>query len=137
MALVWHRLSSLLMNSYRELEIFHESRKLAKEVHLFSLALPKFELFEEGQQVRRSSKAVTIAIVEGFARRRYKNDFVKHLIYSQAECDETLIHLEFIGDAHPEMEPLKRSDLSVKYDKLSRSINRFTTWVEKHYNYRS
>lgn len=125
------------MNSYRDLEIFQESRKLAKEVHRFSLTLPKFELFEEGQQVRRSVKAVTIAIVEGFARRRYKNDYVKHLIYSQAECDETLIHLDFIADAHPDVESSKRTELIAKYDELSKRINRFTIWVEKHYNYRS
>jgi len=110
---------------------------MAKEVHRFSLALPKFELFEEGHQVRRSAKAVTIAIVEGFARRRYKNDYLKHLIYSQAECDETLIHLDFIADAHPHVESSKRSELCMKYDELSKRINRFTIWVEKHYNYKS
>ena len=75
------------MKSYRDLEVYKESRRLALEVHKLSLTLPKFELYEEGNQIRRSSKAVTIAIVEGYGRRRYKADFIKFLIYSQSECD--------------------------------------------------
>lgn len=44
------------MKSYRDLEIYKESKRLAIEVHKVSLTLPKFELYEEGDQVRRSSK---------------------------------------------------------------------------------
>ena len=84
------------MQSFRELDVFHESKRLAFVAHAMSLKLPQFELFEEGSQIRRSSKAVTSMIVEGFGRRRYKADFVKHLIYSQTECDETIVHLEFL-----------------------------------------
>ncbi len=84
------------MKSYRELDIYKESKRLAIEVHKITLALPKFELFEEGGQVRRSSKAVTSSIVEGYGRKRYKADFIKYLIYSHSECDETIVHLEFL-----------------------------------------
>src|SRR5258708_25700738 len=84
------------MNSYRDLQIYLESKKLGIEVHVMSLNLPRFELYETGSQIRRSSKSVTAMIVEGFARRRYKADFVKHLVYSIAECDETLIHLDYL-----------------------------------------
>lgn len=59
-------------------------------------ALPEFELFEEGGQIRRSSKAVTSATVEGYGRKRYKNDFIKFLIYAHAERDETVVHLDFL-----------------------------------------
>ena len=56
------------MKSYRDLEVYKESKKLAIEVHKMSLTLPKFELFEEGGQVRRSSKSVTAMIVEGYGK---------------------------------------------------------------------
>jgi four helix bundle protein len=36
-----------------------------------TLTLPKFEIYEEGSQIRRSSKSVTSMIVEGYGRRRY------------------------------------------------------------------
>ena len=78
------------------MEIYRESRRLAIEIHKMSLLLPKFELFEEGGQVRRSSKSVTAMIVEGYGRRRYKADFIKYLVYGQSECDETIVHLDFL-----------------------------------------
>ena len=84
------------MKSYRDLEVFQKSKRLAIEIHKISLTLPKFEMYEEGSQIRRSAKAVTTAIVEGYSRRRYKADFIKFLIYSQSECDETMVHLDFL-----------------------------------------
>src|SRR4051795_8826380 len=80
------------MKSYKDLEIYKESKKLAIEIHKISLSFPKFELYEEGSQIRRSSKAVTSAIVEGYGMRRYKADYIKFLIYGQSECDETILH---------------------------------------------
>lgn len=44
--------------SYRKLEVWQVSREIVIEIHKMSLQLPKFELFEEGQQNRRSSKSV-------------------------------------------------------------------------------
>lgn len=124
----------VMMKSYRELEIYQLSRKLAIEVHKASLTLPKYELYEEGQQVRRSSKAVTTAIVEGYARRRYKADYILRLVYSQAECDETILHLDFIIETHSLTDSIF-SLLRPKYDELSKMINRYTSWVENHFVY--
>lgn len=108
------------MKSYRDLEVYQESKQLVAEVHRVSLTLPKFELYEEGSQIRRSSKAVTIAIVEGYGRRRYKADFIKFLIYSQSEYDETIEHLNFLFETFS----LKDIDLYKKlhseYDILSK-----------------
>lgn len=86
------------MKSYRDLKIYQESKRLAILVHEMTLKLPKFEMYEEGGQVRRSSKSVTSNIVEGYGRRRYKADYVKYLVYSLAECDETIVHLDFLHE---------------------------------------
>jgi len=72
------------MLNYRDLEIYPEAKRLAIKVHTMSIALPKFELYETGSQIRRSSKSVTAMIVEGYPRRRYKLDPVKYLIYAIA-----------------------------------------------------
>jgi four helix bundle protein len=122
------------MKSYRDLEIYKESKRLAVEIHSLSLTLPKFEMYEEGSQIRRSSKSVTSNIVEGYARRQYKADFIRHLIYAQAECDETIIHLDFLFetksfDQEPVYEKLKND-----YDFLSKRINKFIQWVEINLN---
>jgi four helix bundle protein len=46
------------MSSYRDLEIYQIAFALAKRVHIASLQLPSFELYEQGSQVRRSSKSI-------------------------------------------------------------------------------
>jgi four helix bundle protein len=112
------------------LEIFKESKRLAVQVHALSLELPKFEMYEEGGQIRRSSKAVTSAIVEGYGRRRYKGDFIKFLIYSQSECDETILHLEFLFETGSFKDGQRMDKLESDYDSLSKRINKFTQWVE-------
>jgi four helix bundle protein len=122
------------MSGYRELDIYKESKRLAIEVHIMTMALPKHELYEEGSQVRRSSKSITSMIVEGYGRRRYKADFIKYLIFSQAECDETIIHLDFLFEtksfSNAELYKKLRSD----YDLLSKKINKYTQWVESTLN---
>src|SRR5690625_6379310 len=42
-----------------------------------SMNLPKYELYETGSQIRRSSKSIRANIVEGYGRRRYKRDYIK------------------------------------------------------------
>lgn len=53
------------MPSYKDLEIYQLSYELAVKMHKFTLKLPKYEQYEEGAQVRKSSKGVTACIVEG------------------------------------------------------------------------
>ena len=71
------------MKSYRELDIYNLSFEYAIEVHKASLKLPKFELYEQGSQVRRSSKSIKDNIVEGYGRRVYKQDFIRFLVYAR------------------------------------------------------
>ena len=123
------------MHNYRDLEIYVEARRLAIEVHIMSLTLPKFELYETGSQIRRSSKSVTAMIVEGYARRRYKKDFIKYLIYAIAECDETMVHLDAIYDTHSLTNSELYLNLKNAYVSLSKKINKYTQWVEKEYKW--
>ncbi|MCW5911476.1 MAG: four helix bundle protein [Cyclobacteriaceae bacterium] len=122
------------MKSYRELDIYNDSKRLAIEIHKMSLSLPKLEMYEEGSQVRRSSKAVASMIVEGYGRKRYKADFIKHLIYSQAECDETILHLDLLYETKSLMDPSLYQQLRNDYDVLSKRINKFIQWVESNWN---
>ncbi len=122
------------MKSYRELEIYTQSKQQATEIHKMSLTLPKFELYEEGSQIRRSSKTVTSLIVEGYGRRRYKAGFIKYLVYAQAECDETIVHLDFLFETNSLPDKVLYDRLSTGYSLLSRKINKFIQWVEDNWN---
>ena len=123
------------MFSYRDLEIYLEARRLAIEVHAMSLALQKFELYETGSQIRWSSKSVTAMIVEGYARRRYKLEFIKYLIYAIAECDETIVHLDAVYDTHSLTNSVLYLELKNAYIVLTKRINKYTQWVEKEYKW--
>jgi four helix bundle protein len=81
---------------YHELEIYQIAQRLAVDIHAMTLTLPKMETYEEGSQIRRSSKSVAANIVEGYGRRQYKNEFLKYVIYASASCDETKAHLEIL-----------------------------------------
>lgn len=122
------------MKSYRDLEIYTESKQLAVEIHKIPLSLPKFELYEEGSQIRRASKAVTSAIVEGYGRRRYKADFVRFLIYAQSECDETIVHLDFLFETQSLVEKSIFDKLRIEYESLSKRINKFIQYVDESWN---
>ncbi|MDD3089683.1 MAG: four helix bundle protein [Candidatus Omnitrophica bacterium] len=117
--------------SYRDLDIFNKAYRLAVEIHELSLDLPRHETYEEGSQIRRSSKSVASNIVEGFGRKRYKQEFVKFLIYSHASCDETLVHLSFLFDCGSFMDKSKFNYLREEYISLSKMINGFLTAVEE------
>ena len=120
------------MKNYRDLEIYKLSYALAIKVHEISLSLPKYEIYEEGSQIRRSSKSITANIVEGYGRRKYKADFIKFLIYSHSSCDETILHLNFIKDIHCKTAN-KINNLLEKYDLLGRKINKYLKYVEKEW----
>ena len=121
------------MKSYRDLEIYSMSKRLVVEVHKITLILPKFELFEEGSQLRRSSKAITAMIVEGYCRRRYKADFIKYLIYAQAECDETIVYLDFLFETKSWRDKQSYDKLREEYLLLSKKINKYIQWVEDNW----
>src|SRR6476469_3742314 len=82
------------VGGYRRLEIWQLARKAAINVHRISLVFPKFEIYEEGSQIRRSVKSIRSNIVEGYGRRRYKQEFIRFLVFAHASCDETIDHLE-------------------------------------------
>ena len=116
------------MSSYRDLEIYQIAFELAKRIHYASLKLPQFELYEQGSQIRRSSKSVKDKISEGYGRRRYKPEFIKFLIYSHSSCDETTGQLEMIIQLYPEIEEF--SHLLPEYENLGKKINSFIQYVE-------
>ncbi len=120
------------MKSYKDLEIYKLSYDLAVKIHKMSLGLPNYELYEEGSQIRKSSKGITSCIVEGYGRRKYKADFVKFLIYAHASCDETILHLNFLKDTH-ELDENELISLIDNYNILGSKINKFIQYVEKEW----
>lgn len=116
--------------SYKDLEIYKKAHKLAIEIHQMSLKLPNFELYEEGSQIRKSSKSVKNNIVEGFGRRRYKQEFIKFLTYSLASCDETRDHLNTLYETESLKDAKKYEYFCEEYDHLGKMISNFIKSVD-------
>jgi four helix bundle protein len=120
--------------SYRDLEIYVLSKSLAVQVNRMTFNdLPKHELYEEGSQIRRSSKSVVSNIVEGFGRKRYKNEFIQFLTYALASCDETKSHLALLHETGSLKHLLYEEFLS-SYEKLGSKIFNFRETVIKKHN---
>ena len=120
------------MMSYKDLEIWLLAKELSVEIHKMTMQnLPKFEMYETGSQIRRSSKSIRANIVEGYGRRRYKQDFIRFLTFAQASCDETADHLDLLIETKS-LDDIKLYEiLHARLDKLGRKLSKFIQSVEK------
>ena len=121
--------------SYKNLVIWQEARQVVINIHKMTLMeLPKFELYEEGSQIRRSVKSVKSNLVEGYGRRRYKQEFIRFLTYSLASCDETTDHLETLFETESLQDKTLYDVLHNRLETLGKKINLFIRSVEKDHN---
>ncbi len=108
------------------------AREMAQAVHRMTLsALPKFELYETGSQIRRSAQSVRSNIVEGYGRRRYKQEFVRFLVYAHSSCDETIDHLNALRDCGSLREEALFTALPDQLLLLGRKLHCFIQAVER------
>jgi len=119
------------MNSYKELDVYKLAYRLAIDVHKMTMTLPKYELYEQGSQVRRSSKSIKDNIAEGFGRRRYKDEFVRFLVFAHSSCDEVISQLTMINELYFENNGL--TGLLEEYELLGGKINKFIQYVEENW----
>ena len=120
--------------SYRDLRVWKLARDLSVEIHRLTLEkLPRFELHEEGSQLRRAAKSIRANIVEGFGRRRYKLDFLKHLTYAEASCDEALDHLDTLFETGSLADRGVFESLRPRLVELGKSLNRLIAAVEREH----
>ena len=117
--------------SYKNLEIWKLADELVIEIHDMTLTkLRKFEMFEEGVQIRKSSKSVKSTIVEGHGRKRYKAEFIKFLVCSLGSNDETIDHLETLFRTKSLRDEIVYNYLHGKLETLGKKINLFIKGVD-------
>ena len=121
------------MKSHKDLDIFTLALSLFHRTHRISLQLPKYELYELGSQIRRSSDSVATNIVEGYGRKRYKMDFIKFLTYSHASNLETICHIEKLVVLYPNLSA-ELTVLQKEYDILGAKLFSFIRYVENNWN---
>lgn len=118
--------------SYKKLEIWQLARELVIDIHKMTVnGLPKFETYEEGSQIRRSIKSVKSSIVEGYGRRKYKQEFIRFLYYAISSNDETIDHLETLFETGSLADKETFNVLHKQLDLLGRKLNMFIQSVNK------
>ncbi len=75
------------------LEVYKKLFSLAVKVHNLTLDFPKFELYELGSQLRRSSNSAPANLAEGY-NNKHTNIYLECISRSQAEIRETKHHLQ-------------------------------------------
>jgi len=118
--------------SYKNLEVWQMARTLVIDIHDMTLhKLPRFEMYEEGSQIRRSIKTVKSVIVEGYGRRRYKQEFIRYLTYAIASNDETIDHLENLFETNSLKDKDLYNEIHSRLEVLGKKLNLFIQAVEQ------
>jgi len=118
---------------YKKLKIYKSSHQLAIDIHKMTLSLPKFEMFEEGSQIRRSSKSVPANIVEGYCLRKYKAEYIHYLFRAYASSLETVEHLELLYRAGSLKDETAFNSFVSHYSELNSMIYKFIEAVTKNH----
>jgi len=121
-------------SGYQRLEVWQLARDLSVEVHRMTLEeLPRFEMHEVGSQVRRSAKSIRANIVEGYGKRRYKLEFLRHLTYALGSAQETLDHLYTLHETGSLTSQEIHAELTSRTRLLIAKLTTFMRGVELHH----
>ncbi len=111
------------MATYRELDVYKRSYKLALEIYQLTLKLPQGLQYDITDDLRRAARSIPSNIAEGYGRNKSKKDIASFLKISLGSCDEVLFNLSFLRD----LELLSEVDydhLSQEYETCGKQLNR-------------
>ncbi|QQQ26696.1 four helix bundle protein [Chryseobacterium indoltheticum] len=84
-----------IIKFHQDLKVYQESFKTAMEIFELTKIFPKEELYSLADQIRRSSRSVSVNISEAWGKRKYEKSFVAKLTDSEGEARETQSWLDF------------------------------------------
>ena len=87
-----------MIRSYKDLEVCKRAYMLSLEIHKLSMDFPKYEMFELGAQIRRSTKSIVMNIAEGYGKKHSAAEFKRYLSIAIGSADEVKVQLEYCKD---------------------------------------
>ena len=84
-------------------------------------SFPKEEKYSLTDQIRRSSRSVTVAVTEAYRKRIYPKNFISKLTDAEAENSETQVWLDF-SLACNYLEELKYNELTSLNNEVGKLI---------------
>jgi four helix bundle protein len=116
--------------TFKDLRIFQIAENLNHEIEKIIETLPPSERFRLKDQILRSSRSISANIAEGYAKKAYQADLVKHLRYALGSSDETQSHIQLITKSKL-IEDEKLTGLMRQYKNLSVRIVNFINTIQK------
>ncbi len=86
--------------AFKDLLAYKKSFDLAMKIFETSKAFPREEIYSLTDQIRRSSRSVTVNISEAYRKRLYPKHFISKLSDSDAENSETQTWLLFAKECN-------------------------------------
>ena len=80
---------------FQDLLAYQKSFDLAMKIFQITKRFPKEEMYSLTDQIRRSSRSVTVTIAESYRKRVFPKHFLSKLTDADAENSETIVWLEF------------------------------------------
>lgn len=116
--------------TFKDLRIFQIAENLNHEIEKVAERLPFSERYKLKDQILRSSRSISANIAEGYGKKVYQADLVRHLRYALGSSDETQVHLQLIVDADLIKGNLLK-ELLKQYKNLSVRIVNFINKIQK------
>jgi len=120
--------------SFEKLKVWQKAREFVSFVYEITKNFPRDEKYSLTSQVIRSSRSVPANIREGFAKRKYKQVFLRHLIDAIGSAEETKTWLDFALDCNYSSKS-EHERLQAKYSEITAMlyslINNWKNFEEK------
>ncbi len=113
------------MRNFKELDIWKESRMLAKEIYLLTNDLPQDEKFGLTSQIRRCVISISSNIAEGAAKDSQK-DFLRFLQISLGSSFELESHLLLCID----LDLLNKQKTEIHLESIERLQKRISSMIK-------
>ena len=108
------------LKSFRDLLVYQKLRSLHLDVHNETLGFPKFELYELGSQVRRSSNSAPALLAEGWGS-RHTNIYIEAINRALGEIRETQHHID-VAKEKKYLSLARFQELDSRYEECGRML---------------
>ncbi len=122
------------ISSYEDLEVYQKLCSLHIEVNELTFSFPKFELYELGSQLRRSSNSAPANVAEGW-NNRHINIYLEGINRALGELRETKHHLT-MALRKRYLKEVTYKDIIDRYDECGRMLKSLekslSAWKSTH-----
>ena len=117
------------IQSFEDLLVYQKLIKLHLEVNEITLSFPKFEMYELGSQLRRSSNSIPANLAEGW-NNTHVNLYLEGINRALGELQETKHHLS-VAFQKGYLDKLRYDDIEARYGESAKMLHGLKNSLQK------